>query len=259
MAWPGSPSSSCSSSRSTSGAALPTQSWIIPASLTVAACGYLIVLELWVSWGLLAAKRWVFWGALIQFLVFHAVSWQQVGFFFPTVMFLLLTIFPLARRIPGEESGPSLLSRLIHFRATPAVYGVMLVFSLMQLPPVLIPGGAAITGEGRPYALHMVDAGVVCRGRAMVHRADGSTVEVSLSGRTVARIACDPIVVAGRARNICRGTSGLVTDAEELDLSLISRRRSASEEVTVIDLPRFCARDIRYNPFAGNWWILAAR
>ena len=242
-----------------SGAALPTQSWIIPASLTVAACVYVIGLELGVSWGLLARNRWVFWGALFQFLIFHAVSWQQVGFFFPTVMFLLLTVFPLARLVPGGESEPSLLSRLIHFRMRPAVYGAMLAFSLMQLPPVLIPGDAAITGEGRPYALHMVDAGVVCRGLAVVHRADGSTIEVSLSGRTVARIACDPIVVAGRARNICRGTSGLVTGAVELDLLLTSRRRSTTEVETVIDLPRFCARDIRYNPFGRNWWILAAR
>ena len=240
-----------------SGAALPTRTWIIPAQLTVAACVYLIVLELGVSWGLLAANRWVFWGALLQLLVFHAVSWQQVGFYFPTVMFLLLTIFPLARLLPGAEAspGPSLLSRLLRFRVRPAVYGVMLAFSLMQLPPMLIPGDAAITGEGRPYALHMVDAGVVCRGRAMVYRADGSTVPVPLSGATVARIACDPIVVAGRARNICRGTSRLVAGAVELDLSLISRRRSATEEKSIVDLPAFCSRNIRYNPFGKNWWI----
>jgi hypothetical protein len=238
-----------------SGAALPTQSWIIPVSLTVPACIYVIVLEMGVSWGLLAKNKWVFWGALGQFLAFHAVSWQQVGFFFPTVMLLLLTIFPLTGLIPGGEPEPSLLSRLTHFKASPAVYGVMLVFSLLQLAPVLIPGDAAITGEGRPYALHMVDAGVICRGRAIVHRADGSTVEATLSGSTIARIACDPIVIAGRARNICRGTSRLATGAVELDLLLTSRRGLATEMDTVINLPGFCARDIRYNPFGRNWWI----
>ena len=242
-----------------SGAALPVRSWIIPESLIVAACVYLIVLELVVSWGLLARNRWMFWGALGQLLVFHAVSWQQVGFFFPTMMFLLLTIFPLARFIPGGAPEPSLFSRLIRFRTRRAVYGVMVAFSLMQLPPLLIPGDAAITGEGRLYALHMVDAGVTCRGRALVHRADGSTVEVSLSGRTITRIACDPIVVTERARNICRGSSPLVSGAVELDLVLTSRRRSATEEQTVIDLPGFCARDIRYNPVGRNWWIQAAK
>lgn len=238
-----------------SGAALPTQSWIIPVALTVPACIYVIILELGVSWGLLAKNKWVFRAALGQFLVFHAVSWQQVGFFFPTVMFLLLTIFPLTRRTPGGEPEPSLLSRLFHFKASPAVYGVMLAFSLLQLVPVLTPGDAAITGEGRPYALHMVDAGVICRGRAIVHRADGTTVEVTLTGNTIARIACDPIIVAGRARNICRGTSRLATGAVELDLLLTSRRGLATEMETVIDLPGFCARDIRYNPFGRNWWI----
>lgn len=242
-----------------SGAALPRQFWIVPASLTVPACIYVILLELGVSWGLLARNKWVFWGALGQFLVFHAVSWQQVGFFFPTVMFLLLTIFPLTRLLPGGEPEPSLLSRLIHFRASPAVYGVMLAFSLLQLAPVLIPGDAAITGEGRLYALHMVDAGVICRGRGIVHRADGSTAQVSLTGYTIARIACDPIIVAGRARNICRGTSRLATGAVELDLLLTSRRGLATEMDTVINLPGFCARDIRYNPFGRNSWILIER
>jgi len=242
-----------------SGSALPVQSWIVPASLTVAACVYLIILEMGVSWGLLARHRWVFWGALAQFYVFHAVSWQQVGFYFPMVMFFLVLIFPLARLVPGGGEGPSVLSRLVRGKLRPSAYGVMAMFSLFQLPPLLIPGDAALTGEGRSYALHMVDAGVRCRGWAVVRYGDGSVSEVTLSGKAVARIACDPILIAERARNICRGTSGLVTGAVELDLLLTSRRRSAKEVETVIDLPRFCVRDIRYNPFARNWWILSER
>lgn len=242
-----------------SGSALPVQSWIVPASLTVAACVYLIILEMGVSWGLLARHRWVFWGALAQFYLFHAVSWQQVGFFFPMVMFFLVSIFPLARLVPGGGGSASVLSRLVRGKLRASAYGVIAMFSLFQLPPLLIPGDAALTGEGRSYALHMVDAGVRCRGWAVVRHGDGSVSEVTLSGEATARIACDPILIAERARNICSGTSGLVTDAVELDLLLTLRRRSAPELETVIDLPRFCARDIRYNPFARNWWILAER
>lgn len=240
-----------------SGAALPVSEWIIPASLAAAACVYLIVLEAGMSWGLLARPGWIFWGALAQFYLFHAVSWQQVGFYFPMVMFLLLSAFPLIRLGPGGREGASLLSRLVRGRLRPSIYAVMLGFSLLQLPPHLIPGDAALTGEGRSYALHMVDAGVRCRGWAVVRREDGSTFEVDLHGKSVLRIACDPIVIAERARNICEGRSRFASGAVDLDLHLVAGRSGGDLE-TIIDLPGFCARKVRYNPFGRNDWIRVA-
>jgi hypothetical protein len=240
-----------------SGAALPVSEWIIPASLAVAACVYLIVLEAGMSWGLLARPGWIFWGALAQFYLFHAVSWQQVGFYFPMVMFLLLSAFPLIRLGPGGREGASVLSRLMRGRLRPSTYAVMLGFSLFQLPPHLIPGDAALTGEGRSYALHMVDAGVRCRGWAVVRREDGSTFEVDLHGKSVLRIACDPIVIAERARNICEGRSRFASGAVDLDLHLVAGRSGGDLE-TIIDLPGFCARKVRYNPFGRNDWIRVA-
>jgi len=62
-------------------------------------CVYVIVLELGVTWGLLARRAWIFWTALAQFLVFHALSWQVVGFFYPLLMFAILAIFPLSRLV----------------------------------------------------------------------------------------------------------------------------------------------------------------
>ena len=241
-----------------SGAALPVADWIIPASLAVAACIYLIVLEAGVSWGLLAGPGWIFWSALAQFYLFHAVSWQQVGFYFPMVMFLLLSVFPLIRLGPGGGEAQPVLSRLLRGRLQPSTYALLAGFSLFQLPPLLIPGDAALTGEGRSYALHMVDAGVRCRGWAVVRRPDGSTFEVDLQGKAVLRIACDPILIAERARNICEGRSRLAAGAVELDLHLVAGRRSAPALDTIIDLPGFCARKVRYNPFGRNDWIRAA-
>jgi hypothetical protein len=242
-----------------SGAALPVADWIIPASLAAAACIYLIVLEAGMSWGLLARSGWIFWGALAQFYLFHAVSWQQVGFYFPMVMFLLLSLFPLIRLGPGGREAHSVFSRLVRGRLRPSSYALMAGFSLFQLPPLLIPGDAALTGEGRSYALHMVDAGVRCRGWAVVRRQDGSAFEVDLHGKASLRIACDPIVIAERARNICHGRSRLATGAVELDLHLVARRRSAPAMQTIIDLPGFCARTVRYNPFGRNDWIRVPR
>ena len=241
-----------------SGAALPVADWMIPASLAAAACVYLIVLEAGMSWGLLARPGWIFWGALGQFYLFHAVSWQQVGFYFPMVMFLLLSAFPLIRLGPGGQEGPSVLFRLVRGQLRPSSYAVMVGFSLLQLPPHLIPGDAALTGEGRSYALHMVDAGVRCRGWAVVRREDGSSFEVDLHGKTVVRIACDPIVIAERARNICEGRSRFASGAVDLDLRLVAGRGREGALQTIIDLPGFCAREVRYNPFGRNDWIQVA-
>ena len=238
-----------------SGAALPRTDWIIPDALVVPACIYLVVLEMGISWGLLARRAWIFWAALAQVAVFHAVSWSQVGFFFPMTMFPLIAVFPLLRLLPATHEEPSLLGRIVRGRAPRPVYLVMVGFSLFQLPPLLIPGDAAVTGEGRSFALHMVDAGVRCRGWATVRKRDGSVEEVVLSGRSVVRMACDPILIRERARNICAGTSATTRDAVDLDLHLTSRRPSEPELRTIIDVPGYCARQVRYNPFGRNEWI----
>ena len=238
-----------------SGASLPRTDWLIPEALVVPACIYLIVLEMGISWGLLARRSLIFWGSLAQFAVFHAVSWQQVGFFFPMTMFPLLAIFPLLRLMPpSTREEQSLLSRIFTGQAPRPVYGTMLLFSLFQLPPRLIPGDAAVTGEGRSFALHMVDAGVTCRGWADVRTPRGDTTVV-VSGRSVIRMHCDPILIRERARNICVGTSSLVREAIDLDLHLESRRGTDSVNHTVIDIPGFCGKRIRYNPFGRNEWI----
>ena len=249
-----------------SGADLAGPLWLVPSAWTTAACLYVIVLELGVSWGLLAARGWIFWGALAQFVLFHAMSWSQVGFFFPTVMALLLSIFPLARLIPASPGATvpirtphrasSPLAALVHLHLPASTYALLIGFSLLQFLPALIPGDAALTGEGRPFALHMVDARVGCRGWAKVYHRDGSVSEVGLTGGTALRIACDPIVIVERARNICRHRSELTHDALELDLHLLSRRMAEPALRRVIDLPGFCARRIRYNPFWHNGWIL---
>lgn len=240
-----------------SGAALYNPLWLIPAEWTSAACVYVIILEVAVSWGLLAARGWVFWGAFVQFILFHVMSRSQVGWFYPVLMFFLLLIFPLARLIPppqGKET--SVLGRLFRLQLHPAGYALIAVFSFFQLIPVMIPGDEVLTGEGRLYALHMIDSKTECRGWAVVQRADGSHEEVQLTGGAVARIACDPILIAGRARNICRRTTERFRDVVELDLHLIARRSWQPSMRPVIDLPGFCGRGIRYNPFWRNEWIL---
>ena len=70
-----------------SGAGLYRPMWPFSGAGVTAACVYVIVLELVITWGLLARRAWIFWAAFAQFLVFHALSWQVVGFFYPLLMF----------------------------------------------------------------------------------------------------------------------------------------------------------------------------
>jgi len=227
------------------------------------ACLYVIALELGMSWGLLAARGWVFWAAFAQFVVFHVFSWPVVGFFYPLLMFAILSIFPLCRRWPAGGGHPappaiadrSLLVALWRGRASHAAYATAAAFSLLQLVPYAFPGDHALTGEGRLYALHMFDARPVCTGYASIRQADGSAVRRDLTLPLDTRIACDPIVFYNRARNLCRQREAPDGAFRDLDLFVWARRSSDPELHPVIAVEGFCSRGLSYNPFWHNAWI----
>ncbi len=232
-----------------SGAALYKPLWLFTGRGVIVACAYVIVLELVIVWGLLARDRRIFWASLAQVAVFHAFSWAVVGFFYPLLMAGLLAIFPLARLIPDPAGvSPSRFPR-------PALV-VALLFSLMQLSTHLYPGDTAITGEGRLFALHMFDARVECEATAMLALPSGDQVKLRLPAGS-ARTACDPIMVHGTARILCRKRDTGELPFTDLDLSLRSRRATDPTLKDVIAIERFCANPPRYDPFLHNDWIAA--
>ena len=177
-------------------------------------------------------------------LPIYVFSWAVVGFFYPILMFGILAIFPLTRLLAGPPA-PSP-------RAAPALAAL---FAACQLAPRLLSGDPALTGEGRLFALHMFDARVTCQAWAELRRADGSRLPRNLRLHGEARTACDPIVIHGFARNLCRERDAGRLEFVDLDVHLLSRRASASEMHTVIDLPEFCAHLPRYRLFGHNEWI----
>src|SRR6266850_7326635 len=239
-----------------SGAGLYRPMWPFSGSGVVIACAYVVVLELIVTWGLLARRAWIFWAAFGQFLLFHALSWQVVGFFYPLLMFAILAIFPLSRAVEPRDPPGGLLSALWTGRARRSVYATALGFSLLQLTPYAFPGDPALTGEGRLYALHMFDARPICEGWAELHNADGTTTRRDLKLRLDTRIACDPIVYFNRARNLCRQRDRGLLAFQDLDLHLSARRATDGQLRRVIATTGFCARRERYDPFRHNAWIL---
>ncbi|PYN31318.1 MAG: hypothetical protein DME01_24395 [Candidatus Rokuibacteriota bacterium] len=239
-----------------SGAGLYRPMWPFSGAGVVAACVYVIVLELGVAWGLLAKRAWIFWVAFAQFLVFHALSWQVVGFFYPLLMFAILTIFPLSRLVEPRDPPDGPLVALCRGREVWSVYALAAMFSLLQLIPYAFPGDRTLTGQGRLYALHMFDARATCEGWADLHNADGTTTRRDLKLPLDTRIACDPIVYFNRARNLCRQRDAGRGAFEDLDLYLSARRASEGEMKRVIATKGFCAKGERYDPFRHNAWIL---
>src|SRR5882724_5050631 len=208
-----------------SGAGLYRPMWPFAGMGIVVACVYVIVLELVVAWGLLARRAWIFWAALAQFLVFHALSWQVVGFFYPLLMFAILAIFPLSRLVAPADRPDGVLISLWTLNARGPVYALAALFSLLQLAPYTFPG-------------------------------DGTTTRRDLKLPLDTRIGCDPIVYFNRARNLCRRRDAGLVAFQDLDLFLSSRRTSDGEMKRVIATPGFCARGDRYDPFRHNAWIL---
>ena len=239
-----------------SGAGLYRPMWPFAGGGVMVACVYVIVLELVVTWGLLTTRAWIFWAAFAQFLVFHALSWQVVGFFYPLLMFAILAIFPLSRLVEPQDPPDGLLLSLWRRRAARPVYALAAVFSALQLTPYAFPGDRTLTGEGRLYALHMFDARPTCSGWAELRRADGATTRRDLKLPLDTRIACDPIVYFNRARNLCRRRDAGLAEFQDLDLFLSARRTSDREMKRVIATTNFCARGDRYDPFRHNGWIL---
>jgi hypothetical protein len=241
-----------------SGAGLYRPIWFFTGAGLVAACVYVIVLELVVSWGLLARRAFVFWSAFGQFIVFHVFSWAVVGFFYPLLMFAILGIFPMSRLMGPRDrvdapGSAGLLASLWRGRERWTTYAMAAGFSLLQLTPHAYPGDTVLTGEGRLYALHMFDARAFCTGYAMLRRADGALVRRDLKLPLDTRIACDPLVFYNRARNLCRERGEAFVD---LDLYLLARRATDPAFRRVIAVEGFCDRGLTYSPLWHNGWIL---
>jgi hypothetical protein len=241
-----------------SGAGLYRPVWFFTGTGLVVACVYVIVLELVVSWGLLARRAVLFWGAFAQFIVFHVFSWAVVGFFYPLLMFAILGIYPMSRCIDPRQrvdapGGSGLLASFWRGRERWTTYAMAAGFSLLQLAPYAYPGDTVLTGEGRLYALHMFDARASCTGYVVLRQADGARVRRDLTLPLDTRIACDPVVFYNRARNLCRRRGEAFVD---LDLHLLARRASDPAFRRVIAVEGFCGRGLTYSPFWHNDWIL---
>ena len=208
------------------------------------ACGYVVLLELVLIWGLLSTHKRIFQAVLIQVALFELASLPIVGFFYPVLMVLMLGLFWTAR---DESERP-----LRFFPESLATQLFLLVFALLQVVPHLFPGDTAITGEGRLFALHMFDAKIVCSSEARVRRGDEVVRVYDLNIGLPIRIACDPAVLIARGETVCKTLPGLPF---HVDLSLESRRSSEPALRKIVSLTDVCGRLPDYKWWRHNDWI----
>jgi hypothetical protein len=234
-----------------SGAALYAKPLMVPAALVPAACVYVVALELGMVWGLFVRSPPVRWAVLGQLVVFHAVSWGVVGYYYPLLMLALLAVYPLVWTLAPEEA----LS-FAGFRSAPVATTAAL-FSAFQLPPLLIDGDSALTGEGRLFALHMFDARIECSGGATLSQGDARAAIPIINPGLDARTRCDPIVLFGTTQRLCRSLRQRGQRAR-VDLAVDARRTTQKTLAPLVRVDDFCAAEPSYSIFGHNDWIVRA-
>lgn len=225
----------------------------LPSAWIPAACAYVILLELVIVFGLFSRKASVFWSSFLQIVLFHIASFWVVGWFYPTLMFLLLSVFVVTRENP-ELRSPGLRSRGM---LQPAIW--LAALSLFQLPRFLFPGASALTGEGRLFALNMFDAPMECRATLTRVAGDGTRITLPLSPAHVnTRTMCEPLVYAEYGRRLCRNVIGR-SETSTLAVVLQARRTTEPAFRTLVDIPDFCALRPSYSLVRHNPWIVPLR
>ncbi len=238
-----------------SGAALIAPTWLSGKLLEIA-CAYVVVMELVLVLGLLSRRPWLRWLTFGQLAGFHAYSWHVVGFFYPCVMGLLLAYFPLRwREEPGEDP---LGERLAFGRAGWPAYTALAVYTAAQVAPKLFPGDSAITGEGRIFAINMMDARVECDQFELARMTVGghAVIEETSERHTNVgvRIKCDPIRFWNIAQAQCR-EHALLGDGARIDVYLDARRTTETNYRSVFAVEDFCQNAPHFDIWSHNDWL----
>jgi len=237
-----------------SGSALYADLWFIKGDMVPVVCVYVLIMELFISWGLLTRRKWIFWSAFIQVFIFHVMSYPIVGFFYPYLMFGLITIYPLCYFLHDKRQAPDLLRKLFSGKLKISTYAIVFIFSFLQLIPTIMPGDARVTGEGRLFALHMFDAQIECSGQITLKFKDGKEELIPIPAFKRRRIRCDPVTNLSLAKGQCRKLENN-PDFIDVDLHYSVRQSSEANMHSLVALDNICTNEVDYKILKHNEWI----
>lgn len=207
------------------------------------ACGFIVYLELVLSFFLLSRKFIFRISVLFIYIVFHLVSIKVVGYFYPSIMSCLLMIFvlPVLFRERLEEN--RLRSKFS--------LSMILLFILFQLVPYSFSGDSALTSQGRMFSLNMLDSMSECE-EFFYLKYKKEIVEVPRlsEAKYAVRIQCDPLVVFAEARKYCEDEKQN-PEFVDMDIALISSRTSDPQFQKIFSYQNFCSRKLRISFLGG--------
>ncbi|MCB0377995.1 MAG: hypothetical protein KDD33_05840 [Bdellovibrionales bacterium] len=213
---------------------------------------YVIYLELVLVFFLLCSNKWLRWSTLFQFIAFHIFSWHIVGFFYPMVMFSLLSIFLIDEYLSwkGEIQIEDRLPRFFSGKEYKSIYIVLVIFTLMQTLPFVFASDPSKSGAIRLSSLNMFDANTRCKELFVLHR-KGQVVHLRRANEvTGVRIQCDPILFTNYLHQLCRENKQ-DPDFEKLSFSLVSRRATEADYEPILFIENACAqKNIQWAEFS---------
>ncbi|AFY02495.1 hypothetical protein [Bdellovibrio bacteriovorus] len=225
---------------------------LFPSVFTDLGVWYVLVLELGLIFLLFAKKdRW-FYFVFAQLVLFHLYSWHLTRFFYPSVMLLLLGIPLVTRPLVSEWTISDTFKKVF---ATRSAAVLTVIFLSLQLPQYYLPGDAALTGEGRMYALIMYDGRVQCEPHVTLWKKDQSKETVPLTPPwLMTRTACDPLVYMRLSEHICQWVT---KDPAVLqaDLTVPVRYQGETQWQPLVSATDICKKPLTYSSFFPNSWI----
>ena len=211
-------------------------------------CFYVVCLEIIGSLFLILKTRWKA-AIVVQFVLFHIMSYFFTGYFYPLIMLSLLSIFFLVPLFKENSIG------LINVkRKLPGILFIFLV-AAGNLLSFFIPGRAGLTGEGRLYGVNMYDAHTQCYSQVFL-KFKSQTIQESFASyeEYALRIKCDPYIDFNTVKKIC-AFYGNEPEFIDLDWSLWSKLRSDLEYKKMVSEKNVCSKRLKYSSWRKNPWI----
>lgn len=214
---------------------------VIMGSFLVASLFYVILLELVFVFGLLSSNKYIRWAALGQFIAFHIFSWHIVGFFYPMVMFSLLSIFIIDEFLYHKKQAiPENHLELFFFGKEKAlVYTVIGIFAFLQIFPFFFAKDTSLSGSLRLSSLNMFDAKTDCKVLMIAHNKGKSAHLAPSRQRRGVRLQCDPVVFLNQIKQWC-DINKTKNEFERLSFSISSRRSTDINFQPVLFLEDAC-------------------
>lgn len=217
-----------------SGAALNRGLPFGPLGFLQVGCALVVVLELFIVFGLFSRRKDIRYGTLGLLLCFHLISYYWVSYYYPVVMLSLLSIFPLHWKWEATER--------------PLVIWQWVLLALLlaaQIFPLVMGKDPAIETQWRHWSLNMYDSTASCLNSYHMRYSDHEA-EFSFDGHDFGglRVQCDRILYREMARHICE-SERRKDPSFHLSLFLKAKRKTDTDYKVILDEPNFCEEEAR--------------